>query len=320
MASVPVLARLIGRRLQALTEHLPAALEGDVHGVHQARVASRRLRELLPIVGGAMKRGPARRLRRRLRSLTRALGPVRELDVMLASIDRMTESLSTPRIAVTELKRSIVSLRATRLASLRHRFDPARVDRLLARLVRLESALTTGPSPGLWRHTLANRIKRRALALNAAVADAGALFVSVRLHGVRIAVKKLRYALEVAGDTRAAATGSILRVLKDAQDVLGKLHDADVLLDSARRTLGAPTGADLPGGADLPADADLVEAIAWFDCELTAETRRLHARYLRRQALLVRMADRALESVGPRVEGSADVPVRRVRPRGGMRP
>jgi CHAD domain-containing protein len=294
MASVPVLARLIARPLEALAERLPGALEGDPHHIHQARVASRRLRELLPIVSDVLKRRPQRRLRRRLRSLTRALGPVREVDVELASIDEMVADCATPLPLADEVKRDLVRARGERLAALTERFDAGRVRRLLRRLHRLESVLAEGEQPREWRVTLARRVARRAEALNEAVADAGALFDSDRLHTVRIAVKKLRYTLEVVGEARLAATGSMVRSLKEAQDILGKLHDADVLLAEVRAHAAAHVSTPLAAPSDVDA--------SWFDREITTETRRLHARYLRRQTRLVRLADTALDSLAARLE------------------
>ena len=42
--------RVARRRLQALSQQVPLALAGDVEGVHQARVASRRLRDFVPLL------------------------------------------------------------------------------------------------------------------------------------------------------------------------------------------------------------------------------------------------------------------------------
>lgn len=295
MASVPVLARLMARPLDALTEHLLRAIEGHPHSIHQARVASRRLRELWPIVGHAVGRGRRRRLRRRLRALTRTLGPVREIDVTLASIADLTSGLATPPALAASLTRTLEHERTEALARLAQRFDPGRVERLLGRLRHVESVLREGVEPAKWRARLARRVRRRAVALAGAVADAGALFVSERLHAVRIAGKQLRYALEVAGDARLVATAASLRTLKDAQDVLGKLHDADVLLAAVA---GAAAGESVTNG---PAAGPAGDA-EWFDREITTEMRRLHARYLRRQARLVALADHALDTLAPRIE------------------
>ena len=323
MASVPVLARLLARPLDALAEYLPRAIEGHTHDIHQARVASRRLRELLPIVGPALERGPRRRLRRRLRALTRALGPVRELDVTLAAIAAMIAGLATPPPLAATLTRALDQERTEKLAMLAHRFDAARVNQLLTRLRRLEERLQAGVEPDKWRERLARRVRRRASALARAVADAGALFVSERLHAVRIAGKQLRYALEVTGDARLAATAASVTTLKDTQDVLGRLHDIDVLLAAARRAAAGDTapqtrnsvaaGATATGDnvtsveAGAAAQTPIVEEsdAAWFDHEITTEMRRLHARYLRRQARLIALADHALDTLAPRIEAAA---------------
>ena len=58
----------------------------DPEAVHQARVASRRLREVLPIV--LAPGGRTERLRRTVRRLTRTLGPVRELDVVRRAVSQ----------------------------------------------------------------------------------------------------------------------------------------------------------------------------------------------------------------------------------------
>ena len=83
---------------------------GDVDAVHRSRVATRRLREALPLVKGRGRE--RRRLRRELRSVTRSLGPIRELDValslagtlaiafgfVLASLNAMRVGLQAPTI------------------------------------------------------------------------------------------------------------------------------------------------------------------------------------------------------------------------------
>ena len=72
---------LLRPQLARVARLLHKAETGDVTAVHQARVASRRLRELLPIL--ELDPRVSRKLGRRLRKVTRALGPVRELDVLL---------------------------------------------------------------------------------------------------------------------------------------------------------------------------------------------------------------------------------------------
>src|SRR5262245_20241520 len=79
MARRPTIDRLLAPRTAALAAAVTPALAGDTGGVHQARVASRRLREVIPVVGGPL--ALVARAKREVRGVTRALGPVRELDV-----------------------------------------------------------------------------------------------------------------------------------------------------------------------------------------------------------------------------------------------
>ena len=95
---------LIRQRMNALTRALPGATQGDPLLVHQARVASRRLREALPLVASGAK---GRKLERAARRLTRALGPVRELDVALEMLEAMTTGSEAPRGAIAKLRQVV---------------------------------------------------------------------------------------------------------------------------------------------------------------------------------------------------------------------
>ena len=70
---------------------------GDVTSVHRARVASRRLREVLPVLAEAAGSDALDRGGKQVRRITRALGPVRELDVALGHLAEMG-----PRAGISE--------------------------------------------------------------------------------------------------------------------------------------------------------------------------------------------------------------------------
>lgn len=55
------------------------------------------------------------------------------------------------------------------------------------------------------------------------------MYAPDRLHAVRIAAKKLRYGLELAADSGLRQAAPHLRTIKRVQDMLGKLHDLQVL-------------------------------------------------------------------------------------------
>src|SRR5262245_56748631 len=69
-----------------LARELQAAQTGKVEGVHQLRVAVRRLRTVLTLFECALPRRTAQSLERELAQLGRAVGPVRDLDVLAIAV------------------------------------------------------------------------------------------------------------------------------------------------------------------------------------------------------------------------------------------
>ena len=105
---------LLRQRLVSLLTAMPAAQAGDETSVHQARVASRRLREALPVLGA---RPTARRSiapQKRVRRITRALGPVRELDVTLLLLAELEGKAAAPKRAIARVRKAVIEERQKR--------------------------------------------------------------------------------------------------------------------------------------------------------------------------------------------------------------
>lgn len=291
------LARTLSRRVDALTEHLHDALKGDVNAIHQARVATRRLREVVPIVTVGHEDKKIGRLKRRLRKLTRALGPVREMDVALKLFGDREGRRRSP--GVVALRTHLRDERDSAFERLEHAFDQPRAGRLLARLRELDEHLREGPDTASnaelerARRALAGSTIDRARLLGEAIAAAGAIFMVERVHEVRIAAKQLRYALELAGELRLVPTGALVNRLRGIQDVLGDLHDLDVLRTHANLVR-----------AELPADSSAAAELERVSETLAGEARELHAGYLRKARGLVHLTDRVRDRVAPCLDPS----------------
>src|SRR5258705_161846 len=128
---------ILRQRLVTLLKAMPAAQEGDETSVHQARVASRRLREALPVVGVSADAAALGRARRRVRRITRALGPVRELDVTLLLLQEFEGRKTVSAKAIDRVRKAIVTERNQRRTEMLDELTPSRLDKLRKRLVEM---------------------------------------------------------------------------------------------------------------------------------------------------------------------------------------
>jgi CHAD domain-containing protein len=258
---------LLEKRASALDEFLPRAVEGEVRAVHQARVATRRLREAIPVLSAAgVKRRRAKNVRRKLRRLTRAFGRVRELDVTMQILDELSARPDTPAAALAGIRQDTQAERERRHQLMCDRLHRVNPDKLRGRLARIGEALASDARES-WKPLLNARLLKRARTLDTAIADAGHIYAPERLHAVRIAAKKLRYVLELAGDADVRDARPLVRTLKRAQEALGHLHDLQVV----QRHLTASQAA---------AESAAVEGQEAILQSIEAECRHLHARYL----------------------------------------
>ncbi|MCX6543824.1 MAG: CHAD domain-containing protein [Acidobacteria bacterium] len=272
---------LLRRRVNELERQMPRATTGEIEGIHQARVASRRLREILPLVAAVEGEHATRVFQRDTRAITRRLGPLREIDVALATLADLEGSAPEHRAAIARVR--------TRTALERERIW-RQAERALSRIhvshivrgVRDLAASLGSPEQNVgcaaWS---AARLDGRIARLDEAVRAVGALYASGPLHEVRIALKKFRYAFEIAADLAGCRLDGSLRRLKSLQDLLGSLHDLQVLANRVRDCEAATRAAG--ARRELRALAD----------ELDQRVRQFHSRYLDERETLVPVIIRA---------------------------
>ena len=250
--------------------------DGDVHALHGTRVASRRLREVLPVL--QLDPEVTRKLSRRLRKITDRLGAVREFDVLLGVTDELKDPGRYPKGALARVTANIGDDRVEARARLLAKVQIDELRRISAKLDKVAGTLEKDGAPPRsggtarrsWRWAIDARVARRASELAAVMSDAGAVYLAERLHTVRIAVKKLRYALELAAQAEHVKSNPDLKQLRRVQDILGRLHDLQVLIDRARDVQASLTPPDITAWREL--DGLVVG--------LDEDCRRLHGRYM----------------------------------------
>ena len=285
------------RKRVAVFSHKSKRLyDGDVDALHGTRVASRRLRELLPVL--RLDAPTTRKLNRRLRKVTKRLGAVRDVDVLMCLIEELHRDRRYSRNALQTVQFAVEEERKTARERLDERLPPAKLQKVTRRLKRLTKQLqaddTSGREAGeprvrkatLW--ALEARATRRATRVGEAIAAAGTVYVPAHLHHVRIALKKLRFALELKAEASLHSATREIAALKSAQDLLGRLHDRQVLIDRARKIQASRLVLDPVARNDLGSLVRMLER----DC------RTLHARYVRAASNLIAIAEHAGASKG----------------------
>ena len=279
MTGSHVLKRPLERRVRALLRHLRPTTAGAVEPLHQCRVATRRLRELLPLCDVELGVRIASRARKRVRQLGGALGAVRELDVALGLVDEVERAGRAQPGAASRLRQRVREECERQRERMRTRLKPAWLRKMARDVAEVLKAIGMRDATDAWALALAQRLSERADRLRDAVAEAGPMYVSERVHEVRIAAKKLRYGLELASETGEADTAAAVARLKKVQDSLGRLHDIEILQELLR-------------SIDLLAhrDESWAEDLAALDRDLTEECRRLHGVFVAGRAGLVEVA------------------------------
>ncbi|MCA1586390.1 MAG: CHAD domain-containing protein [Acidobacteria bacterium] len=275
---------LLHARLSTLLDTVPAAQAGDVASVHHARVASRRLREVLP-VAGVHAQHATRRALKHVRRVTRALGPVREIDVALEHlVEFANRGVCSPR-AIAHVRRGLEREGQARRRAMLSVLTPSRMQKLEKRLARFGKTPLSVQDRANALAAAASRVVHRATRLREAIDRAGAMYLADRLHAVRVAVKKLRYALEIQRELARSRATARIRQLKAVQELLGRLHDLEILIEHTRSVQARTAMTDRPSALELDR---LIRALE-DDC------RELHAEYMTRRTALVRVSE-ALEA------------------------
>jgi CHAD domain-containing protein len=231
-ASTPteVLRAALARSTARLLAHDPGVrLGGDDEDVHQARVATRRMRSDLRTFRRVLDPEWDESLRAELKWFGGVLGAVRDADVLLARLEQRVEEL--PEADRPAGSRVLDILRTKRGHARDELLAAMRSDRYVALLERLLAAArsvppsTDGADFELEVSDLAVKPWKK---LRAAVHALGDEPPDPELHQVRIRAKRARYAAEAVMPAVGNAPKRFAKAVADLQDVLGEHQDAVV--------------------------------------------------------------------------------------------
>ena len=253
----------LAEQARRLLLHDPGTrLGSDVEDLHQMRVATRRLRAFLRVGGPLLDESWSEPLRDELAWLGGALGPARDLDVLIEHLEGELEAvgeLEHARGLLEALREKQVEARRAVVATLSS-------DRYLALLERLDHVGTpelTGdetPLAELWAAAW-RRARKRLARLDQHSSDE-------EIHEARIALKRARYAADLAGHELGKRGRWFENAAAGLQDVLGANQDAAVAEERIRAWATTPDESVVAGQLvqrqrDRKAAAAAIRPVAW---------------------------------------------------------
>ena len=206
----------------------------DPVAIHDLRVATRRVRECVALFGPCYRGDDIARLNRKLRRLTARLGTIRDTDEALLFLQGISGELSPScQESLSLLLQRLKEEREAEAARLGRFLRKTRRHSLIALFMELSTTPDLFSRTGLDPFMPARRYVREAVL---ATVDVMAPLVTagrhenatLAQHAWRIAVKKLRYRLEIVAPVLKSPPDPVLTVLKRYQELLGTLHDLDV--------------------------------------------------------------------------------------------
>jgi len=228
------------KQLDALIKEVHGVRENqDIEPVHQARVASRRMRAALRMFGDCFGAKQTARWQKRIKRLTKGLGAARDLDVQVEFISQFLSHLDDK----DKKHRPGVERLLLRRRQDRGAMQPAVVKTLDA----LEKGNAMAEMHGELEKTLF-LLRNRAVGLQspfvferagrhirdcqrALLANEHTLADPQNIaghHQLRIDAKKLHYTMEICDPAYEKRLTPAIKAVKKVQSLLGDMHDCDV--------------------------------------------------------------------------------------------
>lgn len=233
---------IFAQQIRRMLSHEAGSRTGDdIESVHQMRVAIRRMRSLFNLIGAHYRPKTTAKFEIGLRRTARALGAIRDLDVLIIDLQHYQETLPPPD---QEALAQVVAMLDERRRACRVRLNKLLDSKRYARFIRGFQRFAKRPSKGArrlkrseaphqLRHVLPLLLHQRMARVKAYDTVLPASDDAV-LHALRVEYKQLRYALEFFQPILGRSAGQFLKQVKEMQEILGRINDIAVFSEYVR--------------------------------------------------------------------------------------
>jgi CHAD domain-containing protein len=249
--------KLALRHLNRFVSLEAKVLKGDdPDAIHDMRVASRRLQQVLDLIFPQPLPREVRRLRRKIRRCRRVLGDVRNCDVLLQRVEgRLARRRCSDREAWAAVKQHLEERRSESFARAIRKLSKENLAVFYMRAKEILDPLRPTPDNDHISHPL---VQSEGLAFEPFPARLAQALVEVwsefekqvaashreatapSIHAARICAKRLRYLLEVVNQFGISGSSGALAWLRKIQEHLGDWHDMEVLEEMIIEMMAKP--------------------------------------------------------------------------------
>jgi CHAD domain-containing protein len=233
---------LAAKFIRTQAKQLRAQFDGirdteDIEYVHHARVASRRLRAGMRIFGECFSRKKVKQWKKAIRRICSELGDARDKDVQIEFLREILASLDD-KSCIAGISRLLIELEYQR---------ECMQNDVVRSVMRLKGKSTLKKVENAAKCLLATtelpegrvEIPESFARAEVEILDRLNKFLSLQdclqrpddrqgHHAMRIAAKRLRYTLEIAGPIYHGQSDCFVEAIKKIQTLLGEIHDCDV--------------------------------------------------------------------------------------------
>ena len=206
----------------------------DSEGVHSMRVASRRLRSEVRDFMPYLRKRDLTSIQKQLRSLADALGEVRDQDVAIMALEKIaTHAPTEVSPAVKEYIDTRKEVRERARKELTSLLERSELEQLESSFMAGVDKATAEDEPGITFRNMAraiilDRLKELEKLSNGLFNP----FEIDTLHEMRLAAKRLRYAVELFQQCWGNSIATYAKRIARIQSALGDVHDCDVWIES----------------------------------------------------------------------------------------
>lgn len=240
-------AEALTERLNALNKEISGVRKAeDIECIHRMRVASRRLRIAINVFQNCLPVKLAKKWRKQVRIITRALGNARDIDVQIAFLNDFISKLDKPQYR-PGVKRVLLRLTQQR-------------EKIQSEIVKvMEEFENVGVIQEIEKvcHQICSIAKLHKINVNSKDVYQGSyLAISLyledflsfepyiyqpeevkKLHAMRITAKRLRYTMEIFSELYQDKLANSIDAVKNIQTILGEINDCVVWVEFLQQFL-----------------------------------------------------------------------------------